>query len=115
MNFINIEKCPIECVCEDNMRLIDCSNRGLQQIPPAIPLRAIKIDLSSNQLTQLNVSVLQNHQELRALILFNNKIEKINENKVRESSCPLKKHTQCKNVAYYFVFFSDSSLKNFIT
>lgn len=111
------EKCPTKCVCNDNLRLIDCSNQGLQEIPPAFPSHAIKIDLSNNQLTRLNVASLQNCVELRALILSNNKIETIDENKVSIRQYNIYnlsiKPILINPLFFRFVLSSDSYLQNF--
>lgn len=39
--YLNNKDCPVECACQGLS--IDCSNRGLKQVPKNIPLNVIKV------------------------------------------------------------------------
>lgn len=80
-------KCPENCKCSDVFKHVDCANISLTEIPKNLPLNTIRLDLSHNQLTILNISNLIDCHDLRELILSNNKIEAIHDNAVSELLC----------------------------
>uniref|UniRef100_A0A182T8Y8 LRRNT domain-containing protein n=1 Tax=Anopheles maculatus TaxID=74869 RepID=A0A182T8Y8_9DIPT len=67
--------CPDACSCSEGKKYINCSQRGLLDIPSNLPSVVIQLDLSHNNLKQLNVEALQNTTGLQQLVLSNNAIE----------------------------------------
>uniref|UniRef100_A0A182Y6W6 Uncharacterized protein n=1 Tax=Anopheles stephensi TaxID=30069 RepID=A0A182Y6W6_ANOST len=67
--------CPDACSCFEGMKYINCSHRGLLDIPSTLPSVVIRLDLSHNNLKRLNVEALQNATGLQELTLSYNAIE----------------------------------------
>lgn len=75
-------KCPTTCFCSNDLKSINCTRRQLTEIPINLPPIATKIDLSHNQLTQLNVTNLEYCTNLSELLLNNNQIGSISNKEV---------------------------------
>ncbi|KZS07806.1 SLIT protein [Daphnia magna] len=67
--------CSRLCQCEANA--VDCSNRGLTQVPLDLPKDADKINLEGNNLTSLLSSDFEGFANLRILRLSNNQLQYI--------------------------------------
>ena len=61
--------CPPQCQCSDYV--IDCNDRGLNEIPDEIPLTARRIDLSNNPSLQVSIDYFLQFQYLFILLLNN--------------------------------------------
>ncbi|VDK46803.1 unnamed protein product [Anisakis simplex] len=65
--------CPVECSCRGSV--IDCSKRGLMEIPPNIPMFTTELNLSHNKLSSIrNSASLRRLVNLKKLHLNNNSI-----------------------------------------
>ncbi|XP_050098226.1 oligodendrocyte-myelin glycoprotein [Anopheles aquasalis] len=67
--------CPSGCNCTEGTKNLNCSHRGLTDIPVELPPNVVRLDLSHNNLKVLNVEALQNCTELQALLLAGNVVE----------------------------------------
>uniref|UniRef100_A0A182FLK6 Uncharacterized protein n=2 Tax=Anopheles albimanus TaxID=7167 RepID=A0A182FLK6_ANOAL len=67
--------CPGGCNCTEGTKYLNCSHRGLTEIPAELPANVVRLDLSHNNLKVLNVEALQNCTELQALLLDGNVVE----------------------------------------
>ncbi|XP_077452279.1 leucine-rich repeat-containing protein 17-like [Stigmatopora argus] len=56
---------------------VDCSNRGLTEVPEGIPEEAVQIDLSHNSIHHLKAKSFQGAKSLKTLNLSYNKMERI--------------------------------------
>ncbi|XP_006119721.2 amphoterin-induced protein 3 [Pelodiscus sinensis] len=65
-------RCPRACICTSD--LLSCAQRGLQQVPAALPPTATALDLSHNALVQLHRRWLAALPRLQALRLSHNLI-----------------------------------------
>ncbi|KAG3279373.1 leucine rich repeats and transmembrane domains 1, transcript variant X2 [Ictidomys tridecemlineatus] len=45
--------CPEKCICHSSSNSVDCSHRGLAEIPPDLPPQTLTLLLQDNQLRQL--------------------------------------------------------------
>ncbi|KAM4523045.1 decorin [Fundulus diaphanus] len=68
-------KCPFRCQC--HLRVIQCSDLGLKEVPADIPDDASLLDLQNNKITEIKENDFKNLKGLHALILVNNKITTI--------------------------------------
>lgn len=73
----DLPKCPKECQCTDGTLFINCSRRALNEIPNELPNDALVIDLSQNNIKQLNITAFANCTSLRDLLVNENQIESI--------------------------------------
>ncbi|XP_058117884.1 toll-like receptor 2 type-1 isoform X2 [Anopheles coustani] len=67
--------CPNECSCSEMTKFLNCSHRSLTDIPAGLPGNVLRLDLSHNNLKQLNVEAFQNCTGLQMLLLTGNVIE----------------------------------------
>ncbi|XP_076015037.1 decorin [Genypterus blacodes] len=65
-------KCPFRCQC--HLRVIQCSDLGLKEVPEDIPDDTSLLDLQNNKITEIKENDFKNLKGLHALILVNNKI-----------------------------------------
>ncbi|KAM9845796.1 decorin [Aulostomus maculatus] len=68
-------KCPFRCQC--HLRVIQCSDLGLKEVPKDIPDDTTLLDLQNNKITEIKEDDFKNLKGLHALILVNNKISVI--------------------------------------
>ncbi|XP_068611100.1 decorin [Brachionichthys hirsutus] len=68
-------KCPFRCQC--HLRVVQCSDLGLKEVPMDIPDDTTLLDLQNNKITEIKESDFKNLKGLHALILVNNKISVI--------------------------------------
>uniref|UniRef100_A0A3Q3VN74 Decorin n=1 Tax=Mola mola TaxID=94237 RepID=A0A3Q3VN74_MOLML len=68
-------KCPFRCQC--HLRVIQCSDLGLKEVPADIPDDTTLLDLQNNKITKIKENDFKNLKGLHALILVNNKITSI--------------------------------------
>ncbi|XP_015208366.1 decorin [Lepisosteus oculatus] len=64
--------CPFRCQC--HLRVIQCSDLGLKNVPEDIPSDTSLLDLQNNKITEIKENDFKNLKSLHALILVNNKI-----------------------------------------
>ncbi|XP_070791278.1 biglycan [Pituophis catenifer annectens] len=67
--------CPFGCHC--HLRVVQCSDLGLKQVPKEISPDTTLLDLQNNQITELRKDDFKGLFRLYALVLVNNKISKI--------------------------------------
>lgn len=67
--------CPFGCQC--HIRVVQCSDLGLKEVPADIPDDTRLLDLQNNKITQIKEKDFQNLHKLYALYLVNNKISKV--------------------------------------
>ncbi|MGH0115669.1 UNVERIFIED_CONTAM: hypothetical protein FKN15_037992 [Acipenser sinensis] len=67
--------CPFGCQC--HLRVIQCSDLGLKNVPADIPSDTSLLDLQNNKITEIREFDFKNLKILHALILVNNKITTI--------------------------------------
>ncbi|XP_005279205.1 decorin [Chrysemys picta bellii] len=67
--------CPFRCQC--HLRVVQCSDLGLDKVPRDLPPDTTLLDLQNNKITEIKEGDFKNLKDLHALILVNNKISKI--------------------------------------
>ncbi|XP_053572880.1 decorin [Bombina bombina] len=67
--------CPFRCQC--HLRVVQCSDLGLEQVPKDIPTDTTLLDLQNNKITEIKDGDFKNLKNLHALILVNNKIKSV--------------------------------------
>ncbi|KAG8505751.1 Leucine-rich repeat-containing protein 3 [Galemys pyrenaicus] len=69
--------CPQSCQCPDSSGAVavDCSSRGLQEIPKDIPADAVSLRLDANNIARVPNGAFQHLSQLRELDLSQNAIE----------------------------------------
>ncbi|XP_063783706.1 decorin [Pseudophryne corroboree] len=67
--------CPFRCQC--HLRVVQCSDIGLEQVPKNIPPDTTLLDLQNNKITEIKDDDFKQLKHLHALILVNNKIKSI--------------------------------------
>nr|XP_020455250.1 decorin [Monopterus albus]XP_020455251.1 decorin [Monopterus albus] len=65
-------KCPFRCQC--HLRVIQCSDLGMKEVPDDIPIDTTLLDLQNNKITEIKENDFKNLKGLHVLILVNNKI-----------------------------------------
>lgn len=73
-----IDNCPKWCTCDEPLQFIDCSNHSLSEIPKNLPNTSLQINLSNNDIREIQESDLSNLTVVRQILLKNNKIQNIN-------------------------------------
>ncbi|TWW64725.1 II Dermatan sulfate proteoglycan [Takifugu flavidus] len=68
-------KCPFRCQC--HLRVVQCSDLGLKEVPEDIPDDTILLDLQNNKIAEIKENDFKNLKGLQTLILVNNKISAI--------------------------------------
>ncbi|XP_055692346.1 protein slit isoform X2 [Lutzomyia longipalpis] len=79
---IGSTRCPRLCTCTGET--VDCSHRGLSQIPRRIPIDTERLDLQGNNITIIYESDLQHLPRLRILQLTDNQINTIEKNALQD-------------------------------
>ena len=70
------KRCPIECSCDGTV--VDCSNRGLKDMPKDVPIFATELRLNDNQIQKIrNTGLFKRSKHLVKLDLRNNQIHDI--------------------------------------
>ncbi|MBN3296810.1 decorin [Amia ocellicauda] len=64
--------CPFKCQC--HLRVVQCSDLGLKDVPDKIPSDTSLLDLQNNKITEIKENDFKSLRILHALILVNNKI-----------------------------------------
>ncbi|MCI4388742.1 hypothetical protein PGIGA_G00089520 [Pangasianodon gigas] len=64
--------CPFRCQC--HLRVVQCSDLGMKNVPEDIPSDAHLLDLQNNKITEIRENDFKGLKGLHALILVNNKI-----------------------------------------
>lgn len=77
---LHTENCPKWCTCDEQLQFIDCSNHSLSEIPKNLPNTSLHINLSYNDIKEIQESDLSNLTVVRQIILKSNRIENINGN-----------------------------------
>ncbi|KAL6482831.1 hypothetical protein MHYP_G00077030 [Metynnis hypsauchen] len=67
--------CPFGCHCQ--LKVVQCSDLGLTEVPKNIPTDTKLLDLQSNRITELKENDFKGLSNLYALSLVNNKISKV--------------------------------------
>ncbi|XP_006029352.1 decorin [Alligator sinensis] len=67
--------CPFRCQC--HLRVVQCSDLGLDKVPKDLPSDTTLLDLQNNKITEIKEGDFKHLKDLHALILVNNKISKI--------------------------------------
>lgn len=67
--------CPFRCQC--HLRVVQCSDLGLDKVPKDLPPDTTLLDLQNNKITEIKDGDFKDLKNLHALILVNNKISKI--------------------------------------
>ncbi|EPY84071.1 decorin precursor [Camelus ferus] len=67
--------CPFRCQC--HLRVVQCSDLGLEKVPKDLPPDTALLDLQNNKITEIKDGDFKNLKNLHTLILINNKISKI--------------------------------------
>ncbi|XP_072103012.1 biglycan b [Mobula birostris] len=67
--------CPFGCQCQ--IRVVQCSDLGLKEVPANIPSDTTLLDLQNNKITEIKEKDFKNLGKLYALYLVNNKIKKV--------------------------------------
>lgn len=67
--------CPNDCKCKGTH--VNCSRRNLRVFPKGIPSSATLIDLSNNQISQVDIKELSRFSRLRSLVLHHNNLQTI--------------------------------------
>lgn len=67
--------CPFRCQC--HLRVVQCSDLGLDKVPKDLPHDTTLLDLQNNKITEIKDGDFKNLRHLHTLILVNNKISKI--------------------------------------
>ncbi|KAM5279560.1 leucine-rich repeat and transmembrane domain-containing protein 1 [Ctenodactylus gundi] len=66
--------CPEKCFCHSSSRSVDCSHRGLDEIPPDLPPQTLTLLLQDNQIHQLPPLAFRSMPRLTTLNLSNNSL-----------------------------------------
>ncbi|XP_068109773.1 leucine-rich repeat and transmembrane domain-containing protein 1 [Hyperolius riggenbachi] len=69
--------CPEICTCQSSSRMVDCSHRGLLEIPSHLPLQTQVLHLQGNHIRAINHTSFKNVANLRILDLSNNSISRV--------------------------------------
>ncbi|XP_067835873.1 biglycan-like [Heptranchias perlo] len=67
--------CPFACQC--HIRVVQCSDLGLKEVPADIPTDTTLLDLQNNKITEIKEKDFKGLSKLYALYLVNNKISKV--------------------------------------
>ncbi|KAM6215109.1 decorin isoform 3-T3 [Rhynchocyon petersi] len=67
--------CPFRCQC--HLRVVQCSDLGLEKVPKSFPHDTTLLDLQNNKITEIKDGDFKDLKKLHTLILVNNKISKI--------------------------------------
>lgn len=67
--------CPFRCQC--HLRVVQCSDLGLDKVPKDLPPDTTLLDLQNNKIAKINDGDFKNLKNLHTLILVNNKINTI--------------------------------------
>lgn len=67
--------CPFRCQC--HLRVVQCSDLGLDKVPKDLPPDTTLLDLQNNKITEIKDGDFKSLKNLHTLILVNNKISKI--------------------------------------
>ncbi|VDP31293.1 unnamed protein product [Soboliphyme baturini] len=69
-------ECPLDCICDGTT--VDCSNRGLSQIPTQLPMFTTTLYLNDNKIVEIkNMGLFEKLLNLKSLNLNNNYITRI--------------------------------------
>lgn len=72
-------ECPEACSCDGTV--VDCSKRGLAEIPSELPMFTTELNLQENKITEIkNTGLFEKLVNLKTLNLSNNFISKIENN-----------------------------------
>ncbi|KAJ7317061.1 hypothetical protein JRQ81_003223, partial [Phrynocephalus forsythii] len=69
------QPCGSNCTCSGD--LLDCSNRGLEDVPADLPTWAVSLNLSHNKLSEIDPSAFAKLPNLREVRLNNNELTAI--------------------------------------
>ncbi|XP_067642874.1 uncharacterized protein [Eurosta solidaginis] len=69
--------CPKSCLCLEDYKHLLCNGAGLTQIPKDLPTTTLIIDLSENNITQLNTEDFANITKVREINLSGNRLSTI--------------------------------------
>lgn len=75
----DVDVCQFDrrCVCDEEMTELICKNTGFATVPQSLPSTLIKLDLSSNNITELGEMTFTDLTDLEELILTDNDLERI--------------------------------------
>ncbi|KAG8556944.1 hypothetical protein GDO81_018261 [Engystomops pustulosus] len=69
--------CPELCTCQTSSKMVDCSYKGLLEIPSNLPSQTQVLYLQANQIRVINYTSFTNVPGLRILDLSNNSISRV--------------------------------------
>ncbi|KAM4881771.1 leucine-rich repeat and transmembrane domain-containing protein 1 [Thomomys bottae] len=69
--------CPEKCFCHSSSNSVDCSRRGLAEIPPDLPPQTLILHLQNNQIHQIPALAFRSVSRLRILNLSNNSLSNL--------------------------------------
>ncbi|XP_012999386.1 leucine-rich repeat and transmembrane domain-containing protein 1 isoform X2 [Cavia porcellus] len=69
--------CPEKCFCHSSSNSVDCSHRGLAEIPPNLPPETLTLLLQDNQIYQLPAFAFRTVPRLKTLNLSNNSLSEL--------------------------------------
>ena len=72
--------CPVLCQCTiiDDLNLVSCNRKGLQEVPIGLPNNTISLDLGYNAISSLENLQWQSLHKLEVLVLKENKLFNLN-------------------------------------
>ncbi|KAM4741409.1 amphoterin-induced protein 3 [Anableps anableps] len=90
LNPVRSGACPSRCLCTAD--ILSCSALGLEQVPAALPVSTVTLDLNHNQILQLEDHGFQGLFQLEVLRLAHNQLTTIQPGAFRNSSGGLLRH-----------------------
>uniref|UniRef100_H2YXG4 Uncharacterized protein n=1 Tax=Ciona savignyi TaxID=51511 RepID=H2YXG4_CIOSA len=67
-----ITSCPAACICING--IVDCRDRGLTVLPATFPLDTTELDLSNNEIKEIERDAFDGLSQLSSLVMYGNKI-----------------------------------------
>ncbi|XP_065271665.1 decorin isoform X4 [Emys orbicularis] len=67
--------CPFRCQC--HLRVVQCSDLGLDKVPRDLPPDTTLLDLQNNKITEIKEGDFKNLKDLHVVYLHNNKIASV--------------------------------------
>ncbi|KAK5609270.1 hypothetical protein CRENBAI_013271 [Crenichthys baileyi] len=89
-NPVRTGACPFRCLCTSD--ILSCSALGLDQVPIALPVSTVTLDLNHNQILQLEEDIFQGLFQLEVLRLAHNQLTTIQPGAFRNTSGSLLRH-----------------------
>ncbi|XP_050544961.1 leucine-rich repeat-containing G-protein coupled receptor 5 [Daktulosphaira vitifoliae] len=78
VNFMQTCDSPVQCRCDKHEPTeVNCRNTGLVSVPEDVPIKIVKLDLASNNITEINEKVFGQLTLLEDLVIADNPIKTI--------------------------------------